>query len=361
MSSPITLSCPLPAADLFFAAMTAVQGLSVIEEFELDLLSEKPDLEPEKLLGQNMDVAVTLPDGGTRHFNGVVMRFGIAPSQGRYYAYRASVRPWLWFLTRTADCKVFQDLSVPDIVEKVFGDHTVANFKFSLDRSYRKRVYCVQYRETDFNFVARLLEEEGIYWYFEHSDGAHKLILVDDPSHHEMAPTCEALPFYGNQGQVPPEMDYIGSWSFSREVQTGQVASTSYDFERPSVTLAVDEAQPREHELSDYEQFDFQGEYTVKEDGSQLVRNRVDELQSSHERLSGSTNAHGLAVGWRFALTRHAREDQNAEYLCTQSRIIARVNGHESGNLVGDYMCSFGALRGARKAMVESSAVKRQL
>lgn len=269
MTTALKLNCPLPPQDLLFKALAAKAGLSVLEEIELDLLSEKPDLSAEKLLGQPMGVELKRADGSKRHFNGICMRFGIAAPQGRHYGYRASVRPWLWYLTRTADCRIFQELSVPEIVEQVFADHgAIANFQFKLDRSYRKRVYCVQYRETDFNFVARLLEDEGIYWYFEHSEGQHKLVLVDDPSFHEPAPGCEKLPFYGNADQVPPGKEYVGQWSFSREVQTGRVALTSYDFERPSTSLGTDGAHPREHSLADYEQFDFQGEYTVKSDAS---------------------------------------------------------------------------------------------
>jgi type VI secretion system secreted protein VgrG len=344
MTTPLKLICPLPPQDLLFQALAAKAGLSVLEEIELDLLSEKPDLAAEKVLGQPMGVELTRADGSKRFFNGICMRFGIAPPVGRYYGYRASVRPWLWYLTRTADCRIFQDLSVPEIVEKVFADHgAVANFQFKLDRSYRTRVYCVQYRETDFNFVARLLEDEGIYWYFKHTEGQHQLVLVDDPSFHEPAPGCEKLPFYGNAGQVPPGKEFVGQWSFSREVQTGRVALTSYDFEKPSVALDTNAAHPRSHSLADYEQFDFQGEYTLKSDGQQLADNRTEELAARHERLAGSTNAQAFAVGHVFELTRHWREDQNARYLVTHTQHNIRVNGYESGNPAGDYGCSFAA------------------
>lgn len=349
MTPPITLTSPLPPEELLFQAMTATQGLSVLDEIELDLLSEKADIEPEKLLGQPMGVAVVRPDGSKRHFNGIVMRFGIGAPQGRYFGYRASVRPWLWYLTRTADCRIFQEKSVPEIVEQVFADHgAIANFKFKLDRSYRTRSYCVQYRETDFNFVARLLEEEGIYWYLEHPEGEHQLVMVDGPTLHEPVEGCEKLPFYGNRGQAPPGVEYVDSWSFSREVQSGRVALTSYDFERPSVSLAADASHPREHELHDYERFDFQGEYTVKADGQQLADNRIEELQSRHERLGGSTNATCLAAGHVFSLTRHSREDQNASYLCTHTRVTARTNGYESGNPAAEYACSFSAIPAAQ-------------
>ena len=159
--------------------------------------------------------------------------------RGRYYGYRASVRPWLWFLTRTADCRIFQELSVPDIVKKVFEDHPAANFEFKLFRSYRKWTYCVQYRESDFNFIARLLEHEGIYWYLQHSDGDSKLVLVDSQSAHDAAPGCDTLPFYDDTHGTTPDYESVLEWDFSSEVEADAVVLTSYDFERPSTSLKV--------------------------------------------------------------------------------------------------------------------------
>ena len=151
---PILLKSPLPAADLRFDAMSFSAGMSTLEETRLSLLSEKSDIPAEKLLGKTVDVQVLLRNGEKRHINGYVTRFGFGRHQGRYFGYEATVRPWLWFLTRTSDCRIFQELSVPDIVKKVFEDHSVANFEFKLFRAYRKWDYCVQYRESDFNFVA---------------------------------------------------------------------------------------------------------------------------------------------------------------------------------------------------------------
>ena len=202
----------------------------------------------------------------------------------------------------------------------------------------------MQYRESDFNFIARLLEDEGIGWYFEHTDGQHKLMLVDAVSAHSAAEGYGQLPYYANVGQVPPDTEYVSSWNFARSVETGATALTSYDFERPSTSLLVTKELAREHDLAAYEQFDFQGDYTQKADGQQLADNRIDELQSRHEQLTGVTNAHGLAVGHLFKLSRHPRADQNAEYLCLQTQISARVSGHEAGNSDGDVQCSFAAM-----------------
>jgi len=344
MPPPITLSSPLPDDVLRFESMSATAGLSMLGEMQLGLLSPKADLKPEALLGKTVLVKVALPEGGTRHFHGHVTRFGLGASRGLYHGWQATVRPWLWFLTRTSDCRIFQDQTVPDIVKKVLQDHAIADFEFKLFRSYKPWVYCVQYRESDFNFIARLLEHEGIYWYFEHSDGAHKLILVDSASAHDPVPAPEALPYYENSGQRASALPIISNWSFSQEVRTGKVVLTSYDFERPSTSLQVENAKARSHELADYELFDFQGDYVQSADGSQWAEDRIDELQARFQLLHGSSDAYNLAVGHTVSMLNHPRDDQNAKYLITGLSVHAHVEGDQSGSGAGGFHCDFSAI-----------------
>jgi type VI secretion system secreted protein VgrG len=349
MASPITFSCPLPPDALKFAAMTARQAVSALDSIELTLVADKPDIKAEDLLGQAAGVSMALRDGKARHFNGLVTRFGSGHSQGRHFQYQATLRPWLWLLTRTSDCRIYQNLTVPQIVEKVFGEHSaIANFEFKLFRSYRQRVYCVQYRETDFNFVARLLEEEGIYWYFDHSESAHKLVLVDDTSALKVAEGAEQLPYYDNGGSIPPDLDCVTSWTHAREVRTGKVVLTSYDFERPSTPLKIEQHQSRSHALDDYEQFDFEGEYTQKPEGQHLADCQLEEQQAAFERQSGASNSRSLSVGHLFKLSRHPRGDQNAEHLILRSTITARLATYEADSGRDEYQCQFETMPSAQ-------------
>ena len=344
MPLPITLKSPLPATDLLFESMTASVGLSALGEMQLNLLSEKSDLKAEDILGKPVTVAVQLRAGGQRFFNGYVTRFGIGIHQGRFFSYQATVHPWLWFLTRTADCRIFQNESVPDIVKKVFEDHDVASFDFKLFRSYRKWVYCVQYRESDFNFVTRLLEHEGIYWYFEHTDGHHKLILVDSASAHDAAPSCESLPYIDHGAETSPDTECIADWNFSRGVRSGKVALASYDFERPSTDLKVKSAKDRGVPQSAHEVFDFQGDYVQSSDGGQWAEDRIDELQTPFEVLRGSSNAHGLEAGRLLSMTKHPRQDQNAQYLVTGAMYRASTGSYQAQGGAGSFGCAFTAI-----------------
>ncbi len=344
MPAPITLTSPLPATDLIFESMAVSAGLSMLDETQLTLISPSPDLSPEDLLGKSVTIVVELANDAKRYFNGYVTRFATGSHRGRHHGYQATVRPWLWFLTRTSDCRIFQEMSVPDIVKKVFDDHSVASFEFKLFRSYRKWNYCVQYRESDFNFVSRLLEHEGIYWYFEHADGQHKLILVDSQSAHDAVPEHDTLPYNEGAASALPGTEYVSNWTFSREVKTGKTVLTSYDFERPSTTLKVDKQTSRSHDLADYEMFDFQGDYVQGADGTQLAEDRMDEMQTRFQTLQGTSNGHSIEVGRLLKLSHHPRDDQNAEYLITALTVHAHVNTQESGSSGGGYDCHFSAI-----------------
>jgi type VI secretion system secreted protein VgrG len=343
MTHPITLTSPLPAEDLMFESMVHRAGLSLLGETQLGLISPKAELNPDDLLGKPVTVTMEQRGDTKRHFHGYITRFAIGPHRGRYYGYQATVRPWPWFLTRTSDCRIFQDMTVPDIVKKVFDDHGVADFDLRLYRSYRSWNYCVQYRESDFHFVARLLEHEGIYWYFEHSDAGHKLVLVDSSSAHDPVPGCESLPFHADGSGAPPDIDCVTAWHCASELRTGKFATTSYDFERPTTSLLVASSHPRAHDLADYERFDFQGDYVQAPDGEQWAADRLEALQSGHQQIKGTSDAFGLTCGHKLKLTRHPREDQNAEYLVGSTLIHAHQATGESDGEHG-YSCDFTAI-----------------
>ena len=344
MPIPITLKSPLPAKDLRVESMTASAGLSMLGEMQLGLISEKADLKAEDMLGKPMTVSVMLHDESMRHFHGYVTRFGISAHRGDYFGYQASVRPWLWFLTRTSDCRIFQEQTVPEIVKAVFEDHSQANFEFKLFRTYRKSVYCVQYRETDYNFIARLLEHEGIYWYIEHGDGTSKVVLVDSQSAHDAAPGCESLPYYENDTGSAPNTECICDWAFASEVETDKVALTSYDFERPSTSLKAAATKSHKYSLPDLEMFDFQGDYVQSGDGTQWAEDRLDERQSYFQMAHGGSNAHGIEVGRLLELAKHPRADQNAKYLITSIAVNAHVDAEESQGSTGSFRCDFSAI-----------------
>ena len=346
MARTFELITPLGADVLLFHRMHAREELSRLSEFQIDALSTRSDINLDEILGKNVTVKVELAGGKIRHFNGYVTRFSQAGMRGRYHAYQATVRPWLWFLTRRANCRIFQQMTVPDILKKVFNDHPgLADTKFELTGSYRTWDYCVQYRETDFNFVSRLMEQEGMYYYFKYQEGRNTFVAADSYSAHSALPGCEQLPYIPQERMTRPEQERISTWSFGREIQPGRYVLDDYDATKPNVELQTKTKFKREHAHADYEFYDYPGEYLETKDGEQYVRTRIEELHTQFELAQGQTNARGLSTGYLVKLTGQPRADQNREYLVVSAQHQLDYSEYESMAETGtSYDCNFSML-----------------
>jgi len=259
----ITIDTPLRNDVLLLTRISGTEGLSFLFSFSLDLLSENHRVSFKDIVGKNVTVSVVLSNGEKRLINGIVSSF----SQGRgggeegggaplFSYYNAEIVPWLWLLTRTSDSRIFQGLSVPDIIEKIFTEKKLQDYKIDLQGSYTKRDYCVQYRETDFNFVSRLMEEEGIFYYFEHEDGKHTLILADVPEKHKSCPNQEIARYQISAGGWSDE-DTLSSLEFMQEIQAGKYTLSDFCFETPNTNLQIEvpgkqTLGPGEREMYDY-------------------------------------------------------------------------------------------------------------
>src|SRR5215813_13832271 len=184
----LAITTPLGKDALLLRGFNGNEGISQLFHFDLDLLSENESLKFQDLVGKNVTLRIFDIEGEERYWNGFISRFSQGSQDRRLTSYRAQMVPWLWFLTRTSDCRIFQNKTVPDIIQKIFKDLGFQDFELRLYGSFAPRDYCVQYRETDFDFVSRLMEEEGIYYYFTHQDDKHVLVLGNDPAAHGPAP-----------------------------------------------------------------------------------------------------------------------------------------------------------------------------
>lgn len=317
----IAITSVLGADVLLFRRMTATEGLSTLSEYAVDLYSERADLEIDELLATPMTVSVALPKGGERYFSGIVTRFVYTGRQGRFVTYHAVLRPWLWFLTRSSNCRIFQSQSVPDIVKAVFAPYTIADVDTSgLSASYSPQTYCVQYRETDFDFVSRLLEQEGIYYFFKSLAGRHTLVLADSYGAHAPAPGYAQIRYMPGEDRTMRDSEVIYDWRMSGEVEPGTWALQDYDFEKPSANLLVKSAQVHNYAQSRHERYDYPGNYTERKQGETLARHRIEARHTSYRRIEGATRVRGLFPGALFTLTEHPRGDQNLQVLVLAAR-----------------------------------------
>lgn len=312
------VASPLGKDALLFRELSGSEQVSGLFELRYELLSERGDLDADKILGQGLTLSYRLLAGATRYLHGIVTEFSQTGYLQRYHRYRAVVRPWLWLLTRTADCRSFQGKSVPEIFEQVVKQYGFSDYKLKLQSSYQPLNYCVQYRETDFNFLSRLLEHEGIHYYFEHSDGRHVIVLADDPSAHQ------AVGGYDRVSYLPPgsepsmrTSEHLYEWSATKRVQPGAYATGDFDFEAPRNSLAANASTSRQYAHSDFEIFDYPGDLDTLEAGEskRIAKVRLDELQAGYLVAHGQGDVAGLAPGFKFALADYPRSDLNIEYL----------------------------------------------
>lgn len=342
----IEIATPLEDDLFLFDQMSGSEELGRPFQYSVDLLSQNESIEVNDLLGENVTVRLDATEEEPRFFNGYVSQMAQLGRKGGLAHYRIELRPWLWFLTRAADCRIFQSMTVPDIVKQVFRDHGFTDFEEQLSGTYRNWEYCVQYRETDFNFVSRLLEQEGIYYYFKHEDGSHTLVLSDALAAHTTRDGYEEIPYIPPDESDLEDRECVSDWLFTREVMTGTYALKDFDFKLPRTDLLAKLSQPKEHSAANFEVYDYPGEYVESSEGDEYVKVRLQEIQARFERVHGSSNARGLVPGMLFSLIDHPRSDQNREYLVVSTAYALHGASYESGGDGGGptFSCDFQTL-----------------
>jgi len=324
----ISLNVPSLGTDvLLLQSFTGREGISQLFKFDLELFSEKNSISFKDVIGQRVTISVTLPDGSERYFNGFVSRFAQGASGRTFTRYQTEVVPWLWFLTRIADCRIFQNMTIPDIIKKVFQSRGFSDFKSSLAATYDAREYCVQYRETDFNFVSRLMEQYGIFYYFEHTDSKHTLVLADSASAHQSCPGQADAHYSVTSGDLDAE-DVVTAWHIEQELRTGKYSLTDYNFETPGANLMSNE--PTVVEVggnTKYEIYDYPGEFINTSQGGKLAKVHMQEEEASHLVASGSSVCRAFTSGYKFDLKDYYRDDMNLSYVLTEVQHVATMGG----------------------------------
>lgn len=336
MERLVDATTPLGEA-LWFRQMRGTEAISTLFEFDITFHSKTSGLSAKAMLGKDITLKVeTEGGGGVRHFNGICTRFGSGGREGDHLLYMAKVRPWLWLAGRRSDCKIFQFKKVPDIISEVLGKYGFALLS-KLKKSYREWDYCVQYQETDLNFVMRLMEHEGIYFYFEHQDGSHTLVLADDISCHSPLPGRPSIKYYGVDAATVADEEHFRSWQVLEEINSGEYLTDEYDFANPRADLKTRRKNPLGHTHDTWERYMWPGGYVKYGDGETYSGVRLESLEAEHERTQGQTSVRTMAPGYLFNLERCPRADQNREYLSLAVDYYFRDNSRMSaGSGEGD-------------------------
>lgn len=351
--------------EFFVYEAVGTEELGRAFNYEVTLLIEET-VDLEKLLGESITIKVRGDDGEIyRYINGIASEIVSLGQRSQFNALKATLRPWFWILSLSSDNRVFQEMSVTEIIKKVFDDNGFSDFEISTSKTYRKRDYCVQYGETSFEFVSRLMEEEGIYYYFDHRDGKHQMIICDDDAGHkasEMEDGSSKL-LFRPPGEARYGLQHISEWRLKHALQTEKVVLDSYDFEKSTADLKQESDDKGQHAHSGKERYEYGQLWTEKSDGDHLSRVRREEHASRNRVIDGVSNAPGISTGFLMTLEEHPVKAENAKHLVVRTMIKLKNSDVETQlqSEETSYECEFSALktpaeyrsaRSTRKALV---------
>ena len=306
----ISISSPLNKDELLLTSFQGGEYISRLFEFQLEVLSENVTLEPEKLVGEQ--VTVTIQNNEERNFTGYVSRFSFGEIKANNLRqYKLTIVPWLWFLTKTNNQRIFQDMNTKDIVSKIFSDYGFNEFDFKATGG-STREYCVQYGESDFDFITRLLEEEGVAYYFKHDKDSHKLFLVDKQNAYEYCDENEVTYSKGNQSEAQ-----ITQWEHHYEFRKGEWSINDYNFEEPKKKLIINSKTKNNFSnVKNYEHYEYPSMYDTT-DGKYLVSIRMEAEEVAISTIEASSDCTSFYAGGKFKLTKHVAKSEKDNYIIT--------------------------------------------
>ncbi len=308
---------PLGQDAVVLQSFSGLEEISQLFSYELRLLSDNDTIQAEDLIAQPITFWVLHPDDDPRFFHGFANRFEYLGRGDRGSLYRINVVPWFWFATQNRECRIFQELSIPDIINELFQSRGYTEFEMNLSGSYPTIEYCVQYNESDYAFCARLMEEAGIFYYFRHDQSGHKMILGDSPG---ACYDCkdERVSFSDKLSERTIGND-ITQWNHTYEFRPGRWAHEDFNFKSPQndmvATTNTTMSLPR---VQDYEVYEYPGRYAVKGDGQSLAYVRLQAEEARHNMVAGASSARSFSPGARFTISKHhSQREQGKSYVVT--------------------------------------------
>lgn len=326
----LSVTTPLGTDALLLESFTGSESLSQLFEFRLSLLSEMSSVDPAEIVGKDVAIMVNGDDGPQRTFHGFVRRFasgGLADGGG-FRRYEAVLVPWMWFLTKRSNCRIFQEKSVVEVIEAVFEDAGFADYVVSTSGTYPPLEYCVQYRESDFDFVSRLMEEVGIFYFFRFDADRHVLVLADSKGAYN---DCDQNEVEYAPGQ---QEGYVTSWEHRYEFVAGKYAQTDYDFASPDTDLYTE--SPTVIELPGteaYELFDYPGGYADKGKGQALSDVRMEAEEANYDVVEGTSTCVSFHLAGKFVLnSNEIASEAGKDYVLTSISHSAKDSSYQQSD-----------------------------
>lgn len=326
----LSIKTPLDKGTFQVVGITGEEHISGLFHYNVEMGSQDTAVDFSALLGKEVTVSIGSEDGTSHYRHGIIVRLRQSLDMNRNIIYVAEVCPWLWLLTKTSDCRIFQNLSVPDIIKMVFSDLGHTDFSFKLAGTYSPREYCVQYSETHFDFVSRLMEDEGIFYFFTHEDGKHTLVLADDADAHTVCPGLDGALHFKQFTTSWAEEASVNSCTLEEQIVLNEYKMTDYNFEAPTTNLLVSTQGTANATGSTLSMYEYPGGYSKKNDGDKRAKVRIETFELPMKMVHGSTNCRDLITGCKFTLTDHVRSDMNIEYVLGSVHITATLQRYEN-------------------------------
>lgn len=327
-----SLQTDLGKDKLVLSRFSGTEGLSELFEYRVEGISLQHNIDFDKLLGTSCVVSILSSYKDVkRHFNGTLAEARWAGRDAELSTYQLTLRPWLWLLTKTQNCRIFENLTVDKIILNVLQEHGFSKVKRSLHQSYPIMEYCVQYRESDFAFVSRLMEEYGIYYYFDHTEAEHTMVVTDSVAGHEPKAGGASLSFYDSDLRGTRDEDSLNEWVPGRSLRTGKIALNDYDYEKSKTSLLAEKEAAAKYQNGNLEYYDYPGRYTVKGEGENLAHVLLEAEQARDRVATASGNAVTCCPGKLVQLAKHPESSLNTEYLATHASHTYQGEGYRSG------------------------------
>lgn len=298
-----------------FRELKGHEAVSTLFDYQVDLVSDSYAEDLVGLLATSLTVTLN-EDGRPRHFNGKIIDaqfIGRESQTSEYYVYRFTIRPWLWYLTQTADSRIFQNQSALAVIRQVLAKYPF-EVEYRLLERYRNWQYCVQFDETDFNFVSRLMEHEGMYYWFRHEQDRHILVLADADTAHEAIAGASQIPYYPPDRLSRPQVSHIDAWMPRLEVHPTAYCTVDFDFSKPQARMDV-KRKGMKRDGQELEIYDPIGGYVEPEDGERYAKIRLEGLTAERSTIAGQANLPFMAAGSIFTLKSHPDLSQNRDWL----------------------------------------------
>jgi type VI secretion system secreted protein VgrG len=309
----LSISTPLGKDKLLLRGFAGEERISELFHFSLRMQSETFDLDFTQIVGKSATITIVLTDGSNRYINGIVSRFVQAGADQRFASYHAELVPWLWLCDLTADCQIFQSKSTPDIIKQVFSDLGFTDYKDSLTGTYDPREYCVQYNETAFEFVSRLMEDEGIFYYFEHVDGKHTLVLADDSASAAAVPGAATVAVGSSTNWE--QQNIVTRCDLEQRVISGKLALDDFNFETPSTDLLTSVDSTVATNGTKRRIYEYPGGFLATGKGESRAKLRIEACELPAKVLRGDGRCRAFLPGYKITLEKHYRADANADWV----------------------------------------------